>query len=309
MRLVFAGTPQVAVASLDALVASGHEVVGVLTRPAARAGRGREPQASPVQARADELGIPVIPAGDLRDAEVVERVRALAPECCPVVAYGVLIPAPALEVPARGWLNVHFSLLPRWRGAAPVQRAIWAGDEVTGVTVFRIDEGLDTGPVLDSVESPLGPRETSGDALERLSGLGAELLVRTLDALDAGTCEERPQPSLGVTLAPRIDVGDARLAWTDAAESLDRQVRACTPAPGAWTTMRDQRVRIGVIDVDGSDSEVMSPGEIRATKQDVLVGTGTANVRLGEVIPQGRRAMAASDWARGLRLRPGESFE
>lgn len=305
MRLVFAGTPQTAVPSLDALAGSGHDVVGVLTRPPARAGRGREPRPSPVHARADELGLPVIAARDLRDPEVVDRVRALAPDCCPVVAYGVLIPPMALEVPARGWVNVHFSLLPRWRGASPVQRAIWAGDEVTGVTVFRIDAGLDTGPLLSSIETPLGPRETSGEALERLALVGADLLVRTLDAVEAGTCEEQPQPATGVTLAPRIEVDDARLAWTDSAVVIDRHIRACTPTPGAWTTLRGQRVRVGVVQEGGAS---LPPGEILATREDVLVGTGTTAVRLGDVMAEGRRAMAAADWARGLRLQPGEAF-
>lgn len=318
MRLVFAGTPQVAVASLDALVDSGHEVVGVLTRPPARAGRGREPQPSPVQVRAEELGIAVMPTRDLGDADVLERLRAWQPDCCPVVAYGVMIRPPALAVPPLGWVNVHFSLLPRWRGAAPVQRAIWAGDAVTGVTVFRIDEGLDTGPVLSSVESPLGPAETSGEVLERLAVTGADLLVTTLDALTAGTCREQVQPSSGVTLAPRIDPEDARVTWASPADAIDRQVRACTPAPGAWTTLRGQRLRLGpvttVVDEGSGDREAaagmpaLAPGEISASKHEVRVGTATVPVLLGEVIAEGRRPMGAADWARGLRLELGESF-
>ena len=211
MRLLFAGTPAGALPSLDALHASRHEVVGVLTRPPAPAGRGRSARPSPVHVRATELGIPVIAASTLRDADTLARAAALDPDCCPVVAFGALLPPEALVIPAHGWINLHFSLLPRWRGAAPVQHAIHAGDAETGATTFRIDEGLDTGPILLQERTRIGPRETSGALLGRLSTSGAELLLRSLDAIEEGTVSTTPQPVDGVTLAPRIEIGRAHV--------------------------------------------------------------------------------------------------
>jgi methionyl-tRNA formyltransferase len=312
MRLVFAGTPDVAVASLDALVGSRHDVAAVLTRPPARAGRGREPRRSAVHEAADRHGIPVLTPEDLRDPQVIGELRAIAPDCCPVVAYGVLIPAAALSVPSHGWVNLHFSLLPRWRGAAPVQHAIWSGDDVTGSTTFRIDEGLDTGPILRTVTTSIGDRETSGDVLGRLAVDGAALLVATMDAIESGSALSHPQPFDGVTFAPRINVEDARIDWTRPATDIDRLIRACTPAPGAWTTFRDQRVLLGpveICDVTETSQESDRAGTLHASKSEVRVSTGTTALRLGEVIPQGRRPMAAADWSRGLRLGPGEALE
>ena len=306
MRLVFAGTPDVALPSLEALTASRHEVVGVLTRPPAAAGRGRAPRPSAVHVRADQLGLPVFTPSSLRDPDALAPLADLAPDCCPVVAYGALLPPAALAIPVHGWINLHFSLLPRWRGAAPAQHAIRAGDTETGSTTFRIDEGLDTGPILLQESTSIGDRETSGDLLERMARSGATLLVATLDALEDGALGAQPQTSDGVTLAPRIEVEDARIDWHQPAAHVDRLIRASTPAPGAWTMLMDARVRLGPVEF--SDATDLAPGEIRAGKRDVLVGTGSTAVRLGEVIAQGKRAMSAADWARGVRLGPGEAF-
>ena len=306
MRLVFAGTPDAALPSLDALQESSHEVLAVLTRPPAPAGRGRAPRPSPVHRRADELGIPVLTASRLRDPQALAPIEALAPDCCPVVAYGALLPPPALAIPRHGWVNLHFSLLPRWRGAAPVQHAIRAGDAVTGVTTFRIDEGLDTGPLLLQESATIGGHETSGELLGRLAHMGAAMLVATIDALEDGTLAARPQPDEGITLAPRIEVADVRVDWRAPAEDVDRLVRAATPAPGAWTTLRGARVRLGPVEITGETG--IEPGALRASKHDVLAGTATTAVRLGEVVAEGKRPMAAADWARGLRLELGEAF-
>jgi methionyl-tRNA formyltransferase len=306
MRLVFAGTPEVALPSLEALTASRHEVVGVLTRPPAPAGRGRAPRPSAVHVRADELGLPVFTPSSLRAPDALAPLAEISPDCCPVVAYGALLPPAALALPAHGWINLHFSLLPRWRGAAPVQHAIRAGDTETGSTTFRIDEGLDTGPILLQETTRIGDRETSGELLERMATSGAALLVATLDAIEDGTLSGHPQASDGATLAPRIEVEDARIDWLQPAAHIDRLIRASTPAPGAWTMLKDSRVRLGP--VEATDTTDLAPGEIRAGKREVLVGTGSTAVRLGEVIAQGKRAMTVADWARGVRLDPGEAF-
>ena len=306
MRLVFAGTPDVALPSLETLLASRHEVAAVLTRPPAPAGRGRESRPSPVQVRADQLGIPVLTPTGLRDADVLAAIADLAPECCPVVAYGALLPPDALAIPTHGWINLHFSLLPRWRGAAPVQHAIRAGDSVTGTTTFRIDEGLDTGPILLQDSTRIGEHETSGELLARLAVSGAALLAATLDAIEDGRVTGQHQPDAGITLAPRIHAEDARIDWHADAGALDRLIRAVTPTPGAWTTMRGERLRVGPIEI--TDESGLAPGEVRAGKHDVLVGTGTSVVRLGTVVAQGKRPMAAADWARGLRLESKETL-
>ena len=306
MRLLFAGTPEVAVPSLQALVDSGHEVCAVLTRPDAAAGRGRRPSRSAVAERADALGIPVWTPASLRDPDALAELASMAPDCCPVVAYGALIPAAALAVPRHGWLNVHFSLLPAWRGAAPVQYAVLHGDSVTGATVFRLDEGLDTGPVLSWIEEPIGPRDTSGEVLDRLAVRGAQLLVDTIASLASGGLAAIPQPAEGATYAPKLDVSDARVDWARPAHEIDRRIRACTPVPGAWTTFRGDRIKVSPIVLDVDDS--LAPGEIRASKAGVLVGTGTVAVAMTEVRPEGRKPMAAADWVRGVRPTDGEAF-
>ena len=312
MRLVFAGTPETAVPSLEALVASEHEVVAVLTRPDARAGRGRTLHPSPVKAFAVERGIEVLTPVSPRDPEFQARLRAIAPDACPVVAYGALLPPEVLDVPTHGWVNLHFSVLPAWRGAAPVQRAIMAGDETTGATTFVIEQGLDTGPVLGLMTETIRPDDTSGSLLDRLAHAGAGLLVATMDGLASGDLTPVPQPAEGVSHAAKLTTADAEITWTLPAYAVSRHVRGCTPAPGAWTTFRGERlgiepVVVAPVDGDGADGlPELAPGELRATKQSVHVGTASGVVTLGQVRPPGKKPMAAADWARGVRIDGGE---
>lgn len=299
MRCVFAGTPDVAAIALADLVGSPHEVVAVITRPDAQAGRGRAVAASPVATLAREAGIEVLQPSSLRESEVLGRLAELAPDVAPIVAYGGLVPPAALTIPVHGWVNLHFSLLPAWRGAAPVQHAIWRGDDVTGASTFALEEGLDTGPVYGIVTESIRPDDTTGVLLERLARVGSGLLLATLDAIESGAAHPVPQ-SGEPSLAPKITVDDARVRWDVPAIGIDRQVRACTPAPGAWTTCRGERLGVGPVDVlDESDLE---PGRLRVGKRDIVVGTVTQSVRLGLVRPAGKREMAAADWARGARL-------
>lgn len=287
--------------SLAALLAGRHEVLAVLTRPDAPAGRGRTLRRSPVGQRADEAGVPVLTPDHPREPAFLAQLAALAPDCCPVVAYGALVPEAALDLPRLGWVNLHFSLLPAWRGAAPVQHAVLAGDEVTGATTFRLERGMDTGPVFGTLTEQVRPGDTSGELLERLASAGATLLGATLDALEDGRVTAVPQPADGISLAPKITVAYARVDWTTPALRVDRLVRACTPAPGAWTTLRGVRVKLGPVT---AAEHRLPPGRLDGD----LVGTATTAVRLGEVRPEGRGSMAASDWLRGLRPQPGESF-
>ncbi|MFG2168035.1 methionyl-tRNA formyltransferase [Micromonospora chersina] len=305
MRLIFAGTPAVAVPALDAIAASGHELVAVVTRPDAPAGRGRGLVRSPVGAWADAHGVEVLTPARPREPEFLDRLRELAPDCVPVVAYGALVPPAALEIPRLGWINLHFSLLPAWRGAAPVQHAVLHGDELTGASVFQLEEGLDTGPVYGTVTDEVRPADTSGDLLERLAHSGAGLLVAVLDALEAGTARAEPQPADGVSLAPKLTVEDARVRWGDPAFAVDRRIRACTPAPGPWTTFRGDRVKLGPVTPVANGPE-LKPGELLVEKARVLAGTGTVPVQLGEVRAAGKKAMSAGDWARGARVAAGE---
>lgn len=309
MRVLFAGTPQVAVPSLEALLTSDHEVVAVLTRPDAPSGRGRRSRPSPVREVAEAAGIPVLAPARLRAPGVREELGSLSPDGCAVVAYGALVPADLLALPPHGWVNLHFSLLPAWRGAAPVQHAVLAGDDVTGAVTFRLEEGLDTGPVLGRLTETVGPRDTSGDLLGRLAVAGAQLLVATFDGLEAGTVVALPQPLEGISHAPKLEVEDARVDWSRPAFAVDRLVRATTPAPGAWTTWRRERIKLGPVEVvDRADLE-LAAGQVRADKREVLVGTATTPVRLGIVQPHGKKAMQASDWARGVRPAEGERLE
>ncbi|MCY1142316.1 methionyl-tRNA formyltransferase [Actinoplanes sp. Pm04-4] len=308
MRLVFAGTPAVAVPSLDAIAASGHELLAVVTRPDAPAGRGRRLVRSPAAAWADERGIEVLTPDRPREPEFQERLRSLAPDCVPVVAYGALVPPSALEIPKHGWVNLHFSLLPAWRGAAPVQHAVLHGDEVTGASVFELEAGLDTGPVYGTLTEDIRPTDTSGDLLERLATEGAGLLVAVLDAIEAGTARAHTQPADGISLAPKLTVDDARIRWADPAFAVDRRIRACTPAPGAWTTLRDERLKLGPVR-PVANGPALAPGDLLVEKSQVLVGTATTPVALGEVRAAGKKPMAATDWARGLRIQPGEKLQ
>jgi methionyl-tRNA formyltransferase len=304
MRVLFAGTPETAVPSLKAILASQHEVVAVLTRPDARSGRGRKLAPSPVAELAAEAGIEVLKPQRPRDPEFLERLREIGPECAPVVAYGGLIPPAALAVPKFGWVNLHFSLLPAWRGAAPVQHAVMAGDDVTGACTFQLEEGLDTGPVYGMVTEEIRPTDTSGDLLERLAHSGAQLLVATLDGIAAGTLRAEAQAPDGVSMAPKLTVEDAQVDWTAPALRVDRVVRACAPAPGAWTTFRGERLKIKPVTLDPAIT--LEPGVLHGTKDGVRVGTGSHAVVLGDVQPQGKKPMPAADWARGVRIEHDE---
>jgi methionyl-tRNA formyltransferase len=303
VRIVFGGTPDVAVPSLDALADSQHELVAVVTRPDAPSGRGKKLTASPVARRAAELGIEVLKPQRPRDEEFVTRLTELAPECCPVVAYGALLPQRVLDIPRHGWVNLHFSLLPAWRGAAPVQHAILAGDQVTGATTFRIVLELDAGPVFATVTEPIRPSDTAGALLHRLSLSGARLLVDTLDGIQDGTLPATPQPEADaqVSYASKINVEDARIDWTQPAEVLDRLIRACAPAPGAWTTFRGERFKINSALISET---VLSPGALQISKRAVRVGTATEALELDEIQAQGKKPMAAADWARGVTFEP-----
>ncbi|MDR1851846.1 MAG: methionyl-tRNA formyltransferase [Propionibacteriaceae bacterium] len=296
MRILFAGTPRVAADTLEALLASPHEVVGVLTRPDAPRGRSSKLVPSEVAQLAQDSGLEVLKLS-AKDPALLARVRELEPEACPVVAYGGLLPQELLDVPRQGWINVHYSLLPRWRGAAPVQRAVEAGDALTGVSIFRIVKELDAGPVFTQVEEPVDGR-TSGELLEALTGIGAAALLEVLDALEAGTAKAVEQPTEGVTLAPKLTVAEAKLDWSRPAIELERQIRACNPAPSAWTMLSQTRVKILAASVVAEP--ILQPGFGLAMKHDFFVGTGEGTLALREVAPQGKKAMRAADWGRGL---------
>ena len=306
MRVVFAGTPEVAVPSLDAIAASRHELVGVVTRPDAAQGRSKRLVPSPVAQRAEELGVPVLKPEHPREPEFQAELKALEPDCCPVVAYGAMLPQSALDIPTHGWVNLHFSLLPAYRGAAPVQRAVWAGEEISGATTFRIVKAMDAGPVFGTMTQALAPDETSGSLFEKLTEGGARLLVSTLDGIEDGSLEAREQPTEGVTYADKITVEDAQIDWTQNAVAIDRQIRACTPAPGAWTLLDGERFKVGPVTIA---EDTVAPGELVVRKNEVLVGTGTTAVRLGRVKAFGKKEMPAADWARGVRLESGVAFE
>ncbi|HAT6521823.1 methionyl-tRNA formyltransferase [Corynebacterium striatum] len=308
MRIVFAGTPEPAVVALEKLIASKHEVVAVITRPDARRGRGRTLHPSPVKELAQEHGIEVLTPSTLKpgteDGEALRaRLRDLSPEAIPVVAYGNLITPDLLDLPRYGWVNLHFSLLPAWRGAAPVQAAIAAGDEVTGATTFRIDKGLDTGVILGTLEEKIQATDTADDLLTRLAYAGGDLLVETMDGLAAGTItphEQSGEPSY----AHKIAVEDARVNWQDSAEAIDRHIRAHTPAPGAWTMLGEERVKLGPVSLIGVDPALegvaLASGEAHITKKSVYVGTADAAVKLERLQVPGKKMMNAADWARGL---------
>jgi methionyl-tRNA formyltransferase len=300
VRLVFAGTPAAAVPSLQALLDSRHEVVAVVTRPDAPAGRGRTLTASPVAELARAQGIPTLTPRSPKEPDFQTLLAELRPDCCPVVAYGALVPKALLDLPRHGWVNLHFSLLPAWRGAAPVQHALLHGDQVTGASTFVLEEGLDTGPVLGVVTELIRPDDTSGALLTRLAASGARLLVATLDGLDDGELVAVPQPTDGVSLAPKLSVDDVRVDWQAPAMRVDRLIRAATPGPGAWTTFRERRLKVGPVSPQAVGE--LAPGVLQLDDAGVLVGTADRAVRLGTVQPEGKGAMPARDWARGARL-------
>lgn len=307
MRIIFAGTPEPAVVALEKLIASSHEVVAVITRPDARKGRGRSLHPSPVKAVAQEHGIEVLTPSTLRpdteDGQALRaRLRELEPEAIPVVAYGNLVTKDLLELPQHGWVNLHFSLLPAWRGAAPVQATIAAGDEITGASTFRIEEGLDTGPVLGTVTEEIRTTDTADDLLTRLAYSGGDLLVATMDGLATGQLEAQPQQG-EATYAPKISTAQARVEWSQPAFAIDRHIRAHTPGPGAWTMWDEARVKVGPVspvEAAAAVPEHLEPGQLYIAKNAVFVGTATQPVQLGKIQPPGKKMMNAADWARGL---------
>lgn len=306
MRVLFAGTPAVAVPSLDALVEAGFDVVAVLTRPDAPVGRKRVLTPSPVAARAAELGIEVIRAARL-DAGATARIADVNPDVAAIVAYGGLVPPAALAVPRHGWINLHFSLLPAWRGAAPVQRAVMAGDDVTGAVTFLLEEGLDTGPVFGTLTESVGPEDTAGELLERLSRSGAVLLAQTLSAIGAGKASAQPQAG-EVSLAPKLTLEDGHLKWSHPALAISRQARGVTPEPGAWTVLDGQRVKLEPVRLR-PDVTTLAPGALALHGKSVLVGTGSHAVELTRIQPAGKKMMAAADWARGMASLESVVFE
>jgi methionyl-tRNA formyltransferase len=308
VRLVFAGTPETALPALHRLIdAPDHDVIAVLTRPDAASGRRGKPEPSPVAHEALERGIEVLRPARPNSAEFVAELAELAPECCAVVAYGALLRDGLLAVPPKGWINLHFSLLPAWRGAAPVQAAIAAGDAITGATTFQIEPSLDSGPVYGVVTETIRPADTAGELLERLAVSGAALLSATLDGVADGTLTPRPQPNDGVSLAPKITVEEARVRWDLPAPVVERRIRAVTPNPGAWTLVGDLRLKVGPVHLDAAPSEApegLPPGGIHVDRKNVWVGTASEPVRLGQIQPPGKKLMNAVDWARGARLDP-----
>jgi methionyl-tRNA formyltransferase len=316
MRLVFAGTPEAALPSLAALLDSGHEIAAVVTRPDAPAGRGLRMAPSPVAQHAESAGIEVLKPARPRQPDFLDRLREIAPDCCAVTAYGALVPDAALEIPRHGWVNLHFSLLPAWRGAAPVQHAIMHGDDITGATTFRLVAELDAGPVFGVVTEPVLAADTAGDLLARLAKSGAGLLVATMDGIESGALTARPQPPDGVSLAPKITPERARIDWGQPAMAIDRLIRACTPQPGAWTEVAGIRLKLGPLASVAAGpgpgaagpgpgaagpGPGLDPGELRLSRSRVIVGTGSEPVELGALQPHGKRQMRAADWARGLR--------
>lgn len=303
MRVVFAGTPEAALPSLRRLIDSPrHDVIAVLTRPDAASGRRGRPSPSPVARLAHEHAVPVLRPPRPNSDEFVGELAQLAPDVCAVVAYGALLGDALLAVPARGWVNLHFSLLPAWRGAAPVQAAIAAGDTVTGATTFQIERALDSGPVYGVVTEAIRPTDTAGDLLGRLAVSGAALLETTLDGIAEGALSPVPQPAEGITVAPKVTVDDARVRWDLPAHVVERRIRAVTPNPGAWTVIGDVRIKLGPVTVDDEARETLASGAVRVDRSGVRIGTATRPVVLGKVQPQGKKQMDAADWARGARL-------
>lgn len=309
MRIAFAGTPQVAVTTLNSLAESHHEVVGVITRPDAPTGRGRKLRPSLVASRAEELGLPVLKPQHPRDPEFQAELAGWNVEAVAVVAYGALLPQSALDLVPHGWVNLHFSLLPRWRGAAPVQRAVLAGDPKTGATTFRIVKELDAGPVYRSMTMLISSTATSGQLLDELAIAGGPLLVQTFDDIARGV-EPTPQPEEGVTLAAKILHEDARIDWSQDAQTVSRQVRAMSPEPGAWSLLEDQVFKIDQIAAvqDKQQAPRLAPGQLAADKRHLWCGTGTTPLELVRVKAAGKQWMPGADWARGAQVTAASSL-
>ncbi len=294
MRCVFMGTPDFSVPVLDALVAAGHEIACVYCQPPRPAGRGKQPRPTPVQARAEALGLPVRTPASLRGETEQARFAALRAEVAVVVAYGLILPQAILGAPAHGCLNIHASLLPRWRGAAPIHRAVMAGDAETGVCIMAMEAGLDTGPVLLREATEIGPEDTTGDLHDRLSAMGAQLIVEALARLNDLT--PRPQPAQGVTYAEKIDKAEARIDWTRPAVEVDRAIRGLSPFPGAWCEIGGDRARLlrsRLAEGSGAPGEVLS---------GLTVACGDGAVEILQAQRPGKRVMAADEFLRGIDL-------
>ncbi|NJC22469.1 methionyl-tRNA formyltransferase [Arthrobacter pigmenti] len=296
MRVLFAGTPDVAVPSLTELLRAGHHVAAVLTRQDAPVGRKKVLTPSPVAQEAARLGLETVKANRI-DEDVVARLDALDLDAAAIVAYGGIVPVTALTIPRHGWINLHFSLLPAWRGAAPVQHALINGDDVTGASTFLLEEGLDTGPLFGTVTESVLTGDTSGALLERLSASGAVLLAQTLSAIEQGRAKAFPQEGQ-VSLAPKLSGEDGRIRWSDPALAVKRRISGVTPEPGAWTTLSGQRFKIGPVLLRPEVTD-LPPGEASQRNGAVLVGTGSHAVELGVLQPSGRTVLAAADWFRG----------
>ncbi|GAA2994730.1 methionyl-tRNA formyltransferase [Microbacterium terrae] len=299
MRLVFAGTPDPAVPSLRRLAASGHEIVAVVTRRDAPLGRKRVMTPSPVATAAGELGLRVIRADRLDDA-VTGEIAALQPDLGVIVAYGGLVREPLLTTPAHGWINLHFSLLPRWRGAAPVQHALIAGDGETGASVFQLVAGLDAGDVFAERAHTIPADATAGDLLAALADDGADLLADVVDAIAAGTATARPQVG-DSTYAGKLGDEDGRIRWNEPASAVLGRIRGVTPEPGAHTTIDGARLKVHTVGRAPDDAPALAPGALTLHDKAVIVGTATDPIRLDSVQPAGKAPMRAADWVRGLR--------
>jgi methionyl-tRNA formyltransferase len=299
MRLIFMGTPDFSVPALDALHAAGHEIACVYTRAPRPAGRGQKERPSPVHARAAALGLAVRAPRSLRAADEQAAFAGLAPEAAVVVAYGLILPQPVLDAPPRGCFNIHASLLPRWRGAAPIQRAIIAGDAETGVAIMAMEAGLDTGPVLLRTATAIGPRDTAGTLHDRLAALGARLVVDALAHLDG--LPPLPQPADGVTYAAKIDKAEARVDWTRPATEVDRLVRGLSPFPGAWTEAGGERLKLLLSETAPGTG---APGTVLDAAPTIACGEGA--VRLLRLQRAGRGPQDATGFLRGFALAPGD---
>jgi methionyl-tRNA formyltransferase len=305
MRVLMAGTPHIAIPTLDALLASEHEVVAVVSRPDAAGKRGSTRLPSPLAARARELGLPVLTPERASDPVFIAQVLTLRCDAAAVVAYGQILTPALLGAVRLAWVNLHFSVLPAWRGAAPVQRAIMAGDDVTGASTFIIEEGLDTGPVIGLVTEAIRPMDTAGDLLERLAVAGAPLLVSSLTALGDGSATPQAQSEDDVSYARKLTRDDARVRWELASHIIDRTVRGCTPAPGAWTTLPDGTIaKVGPVS-PREDLSGGAPGTVKEVSGAIIVNSGSVPLELSWIAPAGRAPMPAADWWRGARLLDG----
>ena len=303
MRLAFMGTPDFSVPVLRALIEAGHQILRVYTQPPRPAGRGKAPRPSPVQVAAEAAGLEVATPASFRDPDVIAEFAALDLDAAVVVAYGQILPQAALDAPRLGCLNLHASLLPRWRGAAPIQRAIMAGDRETGVSVMQMEAGLDTGPVLTEARTPIGSEDTAATLHDRLAEIGAPLLVETLPALEAGTITPHPQPVEGVTYSAKITKDEARIDWSRPAAQVDAHIRGLSPFPGAWCEIDGQRIKVLLSRVE------QSAGGVGTVLDDaLLIGCAEQSVRLLRLQRAGRGAAEAGDFLRGFPVEAGTAL-